>query len=348
MPLQPATLRNEATAPLPYHLVTVMYQREEGSGWVSQTTGAVRPGEEMRIAFPEDALKGTCRVVMQNPDKEGMVWKDDVEVMTTDKDVYGFAHGWVAMTPGDVVTVVDDKASPPLTEEEIDKAYAAMVEVVEGAADGVHPPRDADEMRAVERWVCAAMGRDAADAATAKKAMDKFSNATCRLSARRPWRTLVPGNPRNPIPTPTVRPEDRAALINAIKTRAGGHVEITHRALDRFPGGNCDSFIVKIGLDIAAGTATAIKWGCFDGQASYTAPVAVPEAEVAALVAQVRPPCAGTGKPVFSGLDTLPQGGGACLPFWKFWVPLAESRPPPPPPVGVGQEWVGIFWGKYL
>ena len=52
-------------------------------------------------------------------------------------------------------------------------------------------------------------------------------------------------------------------------------------------------------------------------------------------------------KPFFSGLDTLPQEGGACLPFWKFWVPSAES-PPPPPPVGVGQEWVGIFWEKYL
>ena len=48
----------------------------------------------------------------------------------------------------------------------------------------------------------------------------------------------------------------------------------------------------------------------------------------------------------FSGLDTLPQGGGvACLPFLKFWVPSAES-PAPLPPVGVGQEWVGIFWGK--
>ena len=51
-------------------------------------------------------------------------------------------------------------------------------------------------------------------------------------------------------------------------------------------------------------------------------------------------------KPFFSGLDTLPQGGGgACLPFLKFWVPPAES---PPPPVGVGQEWVGTFWGKHL
>ena len=54
-------------------------------------------------------------------------------------------------------------------------------------------------------------------------------------------------------------------------------------------------------------------------------------------------------KPFFSGLNTLPQGGGGCLPafFLKFWVPSAES-PSPPPPVGVGQEWVGIFWEKHL
>ena len=26
-----------------------------------------------------------------------------------------------------------------------------------------------------------------------------------------------------------------------------------------------------------------------------------------------------------------PRGGGACLPFWKFWVPSAESPSPPPP-----------------
>ena len=48
-------------------------------------------------------------------------------------------------------------------------------------------------------------------------------------------------------------------------------------------------------------------------------------------------------KPFFSGLHTLPQGGGACLPFWKFWVPSAESPPPP----GGGRPKVGWhFWGK--
>ena len=52
-------------------------------------------------------------------------------------------------------------------------------------------------------------------------------------------------------------------------------------------------------------------------------------------------------KPFFSGAHTLPQGGGACLPFWKFWVPSAET-PSPPPGVGVGQEWVGLFGGQYL
>ena len=48
----------------------------------------------------------------------------------------------------------------------------------------------------------------------------------------------------------------------------------------------------------------------------------------------------------FSGLDTLPQGGGgACLPFLKFWVPSAES--PSPPPSGGGRPRVGWdFLGK--
>ena len=51
-------------------------------------------------------------------------------------------------------------------------------------------------------------------------------------------------------------------------------------------------------------------------------------------------------KPFFSGLDTLPQGGG-CLPAFLELLG-ALSGIPPPPPVGVGQEWVGIFWEKYL
>ena len=38
----------------------------------------------------------------------------------------------------------------------------------------------------------------------------------------------------------------------------------------------------------------------------------------------------GKTKPFFSGAHTLPQGGGACLPFWKFWVPSAETPSPPP------------------
>ena len=52
-------------------------------------------------------------------------------------------------------------------------------------------------------------------------------------------------------------------------------------------------------------------------------------------------------KPFFSGLDTLPQGGGGCLPAF-FEILGALSGIPPPPPVGVSQEWVGIFWEKYL
>ena len=36
-------------------------------------------------------------------------------------------------------------------------------------------------------------------------------------------------------------------------------------------------------------------------------------------------------KPFFSGAHTLPQGGGgACRPFWKFWLPSAETPSPPP------------------
>ena len=52
-------------------------------------------------------------------------------------------------------------------------------------------------------------------------------------------------------------------------------------------------------------------------------------------------------KPFFSGLDTLPQGGWGCLPAF-LEILGALSGITPPPPVGVGQEWVGIFWGKYL
>ena len=49
-------------------------------------------------------------------------------------------------------------------------------------------------------------------------------------------------------------------------------------------------------------------------------------------------------KPFFSGLDTLPQGGG-CLPAF-LEILGALSGITPPPPVGVGQEWVGVFLGK--
>ena len=52
-------------------------------------------------------------------------------------------------------------------------------------------------------------------------------------------------------------------------------------------------------------------------------------------------------KPFYSGLDTLPPGGlPACL-FGNSGCPQRNHlHPPPPPPVGVGQEWVGIFWGN--
>ena len=42
------------------------------------------------------------------------------------------------------------------------------------------------------------------------------------------------------------------------------------------------------------------------------------------------------------------RGGGACLPFLKFWVPSAESPSPPPPPGG-GRPRVGWdFFGENI
>ena len=54
-------------------------------------------------------------------------------------------------------------------------------------------------------------------------------------------------------------------------------------------------------------------------------------------------------KPFFSGLDTLPhEGGGGCLPAFFEILGAPSGITPPPPPVGVGQEWVLIFWEKHL
>ena len=43
-----------------------------------------------------------------------------------------------------------------------------------------------------------------------------------------------------------------------------------------------------------------------------------------------------------------PRGGGGCLPAFFEILGALSGINPPPPRVGVGQEWVGIFWGKYL
>lgn len=49
--------------------------------------------------------------------------------------------------------------------------------------------------------------------------------------------------------------------------------------MDRFPGGNCDSFVIKytIDLNIKNWTTTAIKWSDWDGNSHFSSkPISIP------------------------------------------------------------------------
>jgi len=55
-------------------------------------------------------------------------------------------------------------------------------------------------------------------------------------------------------------------------------VIVYYRAMDRFPGGNCDSFVVKYTIDLATEEATAFRWADWDGSQNFSvAPQSLPE-----------------------------------------------------------------------
>jgi len=55
-------------------------------------------------------------------------------------------------------------------------------------------------------------------------------------------------------------------------------VIVYYRAMDRFPGGNCDSFVIKYTIDLATEEATAFRWVDWDGSQNFSvAPQSLPE-----------------------------------------------------------------------
>ena len=229
----------------------------------------------------------------------------------------------------------DEAAAPPAAAEE--PAAADSVEPAaeasaaagpEGAAAGDEPAPTANDGDLTSVLMNALMSAIVPpDGAAAAAAPAPAAEAPASADPAPP-----PADPPAPAPAPAPAPSGEAAapaeaaedtldptFLAALPSELRS--EVLRRLRVGCGGGRTgDGDAGRFG---AAGTL-AVCWGG-GGGCTRSAPPCVAQVSGLSLSAP------DGGKPFFSGLDTLPQGGGgACLPFWKFWVPSVESPPPPP------------------
>lgn len=194
---------------------------------------------------------------------------------------------------GRTYTIIADPEAPPLTQDELRRAYRLAMSALEH--NGWMPPWvraaiDDDEVLESRydepwRWLTVELGRPEH---THELVGKMVSNASCYADRRATWQAHYADYASRQTPTPITDStglrlaldEDRVVLVAYF------------RALDRFPGGNADMHVVKYTLRVADGPRlSANHWASWDGQHSKNdTPLELAAPELAALSERVLEP----------------------------------------------------------
>lgn len=152
----------------------------------------------------------------------------------------------ISLESGKEYRIEYDRLCPPLTAHEIDIGYSAIRDMVEG--EGPFPPpvskygNNPREPGIPEAWkyVVDKIGRDSSSDQIVTKVWNMMADGSCFASNRRGWSLLYDTHPRT-IPVDNT---DSSRVLSVIANR-DCIIEVYHRAMDRYPGGNSDIRLVK-------------------------------------------------------------------------------------------------------
>ena len=166
-----------------------------------------------------------------------------------------------------------DTENPPLTKKEAREGYRLLREAVEGygpinvplAPRYRVPKTEAQLLHETKFWthVVAGIGRKKAseDEATRKLLKTMISDMSCFSDGRSRFWDCYQQHPLRPVVGGKVALADLQKALESGKAL----VEVYYRAMDRFPGGNSDNFVIKTVFDPAKDEAIAYKWNDWDG-----------------------------------------------------------------------------------
>eukprot|EP01102_Stenamoeba_stenopodia_P012760 TRINITY_DN4060_c0_g1_i1.p1 TRINITY_DN4060_c0_g1~~TRINITY_DN4060_c0_g1_i1.p1 ORF type:complete len:450 (-),score=125.57 TRINITY_DN4060_c0_g1_i1:29-1378(-) len=236
---------------------------------------AIAPRGHASIELPKDATEGVLEI-----QKVGLVFADGANS--------------ARVVQGAELRVRVDEADPPLTKEESKKAGGMIRAIIEGSAPIpssvlYEPPRDSNTYERVPRtseqeaayqemwqWIVKGIGREAAAAReeSLKKIRKMIMDGSCFSSERTRFFDVYQIHPRKPVVDGSISVAEIKKALSEDKAK----VVVYYRAMDRFPGGNCDSAVVKYTLDFVNEEATAFQWRDWDGSQVFSEePVSRPE-----------------------------------------------------------------------
>jgi hypothetical protein len=250
------TLHNDTDAVLGRAWEFVLQFQEEGSaeGCYGVTNPPrCEPGEPTLVEFRQAVVAGTCVIKLQ-------------------------AAGYVLM-PGAVRELVVeaggeyriqvDPANKPLTQQEAEQVIPLVVAALESGGDAVPGGTGGGDV-ALWGWVSQQLGREGGEPLVLQRMFVQFM---CGHAYRKPpWYQAY---------AESARRRAVAAAGDARAALAAGQYELVvyHRALERFPGGNCDAIVMKHHFDGGAARVGGRLFRNWDGSAELWGIADVGEAE---------------------------------------------------------------------
>eukprot|EP00466_Bigelowiella_natans_P015165 jgi/Bigna1/66959/fgenesh1_pg.2_\ len=214
--------------------------------------------EEVDLQNSSDGGSSAAKIVRHfiQIGKQGLVVNVDDDNDNEDDDQGKAAEKSKTTTlrNGKTYHIALDLETPPLSEEDYKIATQLVRSMVEGYAP--HPPpvsavssfgggESKEEVDPAWRWIVSSLGRDGQNDDTVRKVKKMITDGSCTGTGRTPWYDAWRQHPQ------------REKLVNILSGDQSQYcIEIYHRALDRFPGGNADMHVIKQILTVFPSTSS--------------------------------------------------------------------------------------------
>eukprot|EP01064_Diplonema_japonicum_P012530 TRINITY_DN19972_c0_g1_i1.p1 TRINITY_DN19972_c0_g1~~TRINITY_DN19972_c0_g1_i1.p1 ORF type:complete len:435 (+),score=86.48 TRINITY_DN19972_c0_g1_i1:40-1344(+) len=243
--------------------VMIQYKTEGETGMCSCSTPTLKKDTWTELCLPEESFgsKVIPTSALLQLRAEGITWEDTYTPHETEEE----DTQNIVFENGKDYRLVNDSVNPPLTDEEYYESLSVLRDILEGFGP-IKPPHRDDKKQQQSLWrhIARKIGRDVKKPGCLKSVENMVTGRTGYKDSRVKWRKVMSSHRHAPVPTKFETPEEKTEIVSSVD-EGKVFMEIYHRAMDRFPGGNCDVIVVKHSMDFASKQGFVCAYRNFDG-----------------------------------------------------------------------------------